>query len=45
MYTKAQFGKELQEELSREYNIAHLSRWAYGNIQKIENSKRGLAKK
>ena len=29
MYTNAQLGKELQEELNKGYNIVRVSRWAF----------------
>lgn len=29
VYTKAQFGKELKQELTKDFDVVHLSRWAY----------------
>ena len=44
MYTKSQFGKELEEELELKYDIVTLSRWAFQKYTDNREFEDGLSK-
>jgi len=43
MYTKAQFGHDLEEELKEKYEITHLSRWAFNKYTCNNELEKGLS--
>lgn len=39
MYTKSQFGIELEQEMKKKLGIVHLSRWAFGKYIELDRIK------